>query len=220
MRLAPFWLRFNKKCMSGGINKKYMSSGSKKRRAPEGVEPLLDLPGPLLLKVLGRMPNPELRRLLRGRVSSRFSAAIKAVLLEMLREAGKTSLDLDEKGATEEDAYYQTAKAQYIVSPPHFSRSPKPSYSARDCNWRYEPLSQLGDPKAVYTGWPFNLAEPYTWIKGGRDFQAGLPLDSGAGWGSDSPRLDRTGCEGEGWNFWENRAVFLSHLDVQAGLGD
>jgi hypothetical protein len=151
-------------------------------------------------------------------VSPRFSAAIKAVLLEMLYEAGKKSLDLEEKGATGEDAYYQTAKAQYIVSPPHFPRSLKSSYSARDCSWRYEPLSQMEDPEAVYTGWPFNLAEPYTWIEGGRDFQAGLPPDSCTGWGSDSPRSDRTGCKGEGWKFWEYRAVSPSQFDVQAGL--
>jgi hypothetical protein len=72
----------------------------------------------------------------------------------------------------------------------------------------------------VYTGGPFNLAEPYTWIEGGRDFQAGLPPDSGTGWGLDSPRSDRTGCEEKGLKFWENRAVSPSQLDVEAGLGD
>jgi hypothetical protein len=195
-----------------------MSGNSNKRQAPGGGEPLLDLPGPLLYKVFGRVPIPELRRLLRGRVSPRFFAAIKAFLLEIARGAAKKSLNLDEKGAVGEDAYYQTAKAQYIVSSPNYPRSPKSSYSARDCNRRYEPLSQLEEPEAVYTGWPFNLAEPYTWIEGGRDLQAGLPQDTGTGWGSDSPRSDKTGCEGEGWKFWENRAVSPSQLDVQAGL--
>jgi hypothetical protein len=89
---------------------------------------------------------------LREGVSSRFSAAIKAVLLEIAHEAAKKSLDLDEKGAVGEDAYYQTAKAQYIVSSPHYPRSPRSAYSVRDCNWRYEPLSKQEDPEAVYTG--------------------------------------------------------------------
>jgi hypothetical protein len=79
-----------KKCMS--VEK------ASKTQAPEGGEPLLDLPGPLLLKVLGRVSIPELRRLLRGHVSPMFFAAIKAVLLEIARKAAKKSLDRDEKG--------------------------------------------------------------------------------------------------------------------------
>jgi hypothetical protein len=58
-----------------------MSGVSNKRQAPRGGEPLLDLPGLLLYKVRGRVPIPKLRRLLRGRVSPRFSAAIEAFLL-------------------------------------------------------------------------------------------------------------------------------------------
>jgi hypothetical protein len=71
MRLSPFWLHFNKKCMS---------EDNSKKQAPGGGDRCSILPVPLIVNILSRIPILELRRLDRGKVSPHFSAAIKSTL--------------------------------------------------------------------------------------------------------------------------------------------
>jgi hypothetical protein len=86
MRLSPFWVRFNKRCMSGE---------SRKKPAPGGGELLSSLPDHLRFQILGRIPILELRRLLKDKVSPDFLAAIRAVLKEIAMECLKAILDAD-----------------------------------------------------------------------------------------------------------------------------
>jgi hypothetical protein len=99
-----------------------------------GGELPLNLPGNILFKILARIPIPELRRLLRDRVSRRFSAAIKDVLVEIAIQAAREALALDEQGAMGQDAYDQAEKARLVHSASSaYPRRFDEAYAGRDC---------------------------------------------------------------------------------------
>jgi hypothetical protein len=105
MRLTPFWLSFNKKCMSGE---------SKKKQAPGGGELLLSLPRPLQFLILARIPILELGRLLIDEVSPHFSYAIRRVLEEIALESLNAIVDEDNTEKTDTDACKQSSKSKYL----------------------------------------------------------------------------------------------------------
>jgi hypothetical protein len=161
MRLAPFWLRFNKKCMSG--------VGKKKEAPGRGV--LFDLPLHLQVNILSRIPILELRRLHKGKVSPRFSAAIKRTLGEITLKCQEAVLDADRSGNQDTDAYKQAYKVQYLFTDVAEWQVNK-GYSAPGCGWRDGPLSSF--PPEEATWWNFGDADRGTWIEGGRKFQLNI----------------------------------------------
>jgi hypothetical protein len=161
MRLAPFWLRFNKKCMSG--------VGKKKEAPGRGV--LFGLPLHLQVNILSRIPILELRRLHKGKVSPHFSAAIKRTLGEIALKCQEAVLDVDRSGNQDTDAYKQAYKAQYLFTDVAKWQVNK-GYSAPDCCWRDGPLFSF--PPEEATWWNFGDAERGTWIEGGRKFQLNI----------------------------------------------
>ena len=131
MRLAPFWLRFNKKCMSGK---------SSSRQAPGGGVGFSDLPRPLQVNILQRIPILELRRLHKDKVSPRFSAAIKRTLLEIALKCQEAILEADRSGNKDTDAYRQSYKARYLLLDVA-DWQVATAYSAPDCYWREGSIS-------------------------------------------------------------------------------
>jgi hypothetical protein len=171
MRLSPFSLRFNKRCMSGE---------SRKKPAPGGGEFLLTLPSHLRFLILGRIPILELRRLLKGKVSPHFSAAIRAVFKEIFMECLKAILDADKTRNHDTHAFKQSYKAEYLLKDVASWRMEQ-AYSAPDCCWRDAPLSAI-QPEEAGSGWSYGDADPCTWIEGGRRFQVGIPRNPWEAW--------------------------------------
>jgi hypothetical protein len=131
MRLSPFWLHFNKKCMS---------KDNSKKQAPGGGNPCSTLPVPLIVNVLSRIPILKLRRLRRKKVSPYFSAAMKRTFGEIALKCQEAILEADRSGDKETVAYKQSYKARYLLSDvPEWQV--ETAYSAPDCCWRDKPLS-------------------------------------------------------------------------------
>jgi hypothetical protein len=89
MRLSPFWLHFNKKCMSEDNSKKQAQGGS---------DPCSILPVPMIVNILSRISILERRRLHRGKVSPHFSAAIKRTLGKIAPKCQEAILEADRSG--------------------------------------------------------------------------------------------------------------------------
>jgi hypothetical protein len=123
MRLAPFWLRFNKKCMS---------ENSSRRQAQGGGVSFSDLPIPLQVHILERIPILELRWLHKEKVSPRFSAAIKRTLGEIALKCQEAVLEADRSGNKDTDAYKQAYKARYLLTDVA-EWEVEHAYSAPDC---------------------------------------------------------------------------------------
>jgi hypothetical protein len=107
MRLSPFWLHFNEKCMS---------EDNSKKQAPEGGDPCSILPVPLIVNILSRIPILELRRFHRGKISPHFSAAIKRTFGKIALKCQEAILEADRLGDKETVAYKQFYKACYLLS--------------------------------------------------------------------------------------------------------
>jgi hypothetical protein len=119
-----------------------MSGDSSRRQAPEGGDPFSDLPIPLQVKILGRIPILELRRLHNEKVSPHFSAAIKRTLGKIALECQKEVLEADRLGNRDTDAYKQAYKARYLFTDVA-EWEVEHAYSAPDCCWRDAPLSSF-----------------------------------------------------------------------------
>jgi hypothetical protein len=162
MRLLPFSLHFNKKCIS---------EDNSKKQAPGGGDPCSSLPSTLIVNIINCIRILELRRLHRGKVSPHFPAAIKRTLGEIALKCQEAILKADRSGDKETVAYKQSYKACDLLSNvPEWQV--ETAYSAPDCCWRDKPLSSSSLDKA--TGWNYGDAELVIWIEGGGRFQLGI----------------------------------------------
>jgi hypothetical protein len=102
------------------------------RQAPGGGVGFSDLPRPLQVNILQRIPILEFRRLHKDKDSPRFSAAIKRTLGEIALKCQEAILEADRSGNKDTDAYRQLYKGRCLLADVA-NWQVKTAYSAPDC---------------------------------------------------------------------------------------